>query len=48
MPETIRDKYQYHTCADLVKLRAAGYAAPFLSIEEGVQRYVREYLAKRG
>jgi ADP-L-glycero-D-manno-heptose 6-epimerase len=47
MPETIRDKYQYHTCADLSKLRAAGYAAPFLSIEEGVRRYVREYLAKR-
>ncbi len=48
MPETIRDKYQYHTCADLAKLRAAGYRAPFLSIEEGVRRYVGEYLAKRG
>ncbi len=48
MPEAIRDKYQYHTCADLAKLRAAGYAAPFLSIEEGVRRYVREYLSKPG
>ncbi len=48
MPEAIRDKYQYHTCADLAKLRAAGYRAPFLSIEEGVGLYVREYLAKRG
>ncbi len=48
MPEAIRDKYQYHTCADLAKLRAAGYTAPFLSIEEGVRRYVREYLSKPG
>jgi ADP-L-glycero-D-manno-heptose 6-epimerase len=46
MPETIRDKYQYHTLADLSKLRGAGYLAPFLSIEEGVRRYVEEYLAK--
>jgi ADP-L-glycero-D-manno-heptose 6-epimerase len=46
MPEVIRDKYQYHTCADLAKLRAAGYKAPFLSVEEGVRSYVQEYLAK--
>ena len=46
MPEAIRDKYQNHTCADLTKLRAAGFQAPFLSVEEGVLRYVREYLAK--
>ncbi|MCL2102895.1 MAG: hypothetical protein FWH25_02535, partial [Syntrophorhabdaceae bacterium] len=44
--ETIRDKYQYHTRADLAKLRAAGFGAPFLSIEEGVRRYVSEYLSK--
>jgi len=47
MPETIRDKYQYHTQADLAKLRGAGYRAPFLSIEDGVGLYVRDYLAKR-
>ncbi len=44
MPESIRDKYQYHTQADMTKLRNAGYATPFLSIEEGVRRYVEEYL----
>jgi len=44
MPVSIRDKYQYHTRAQTDKLRAAGYKAPFLSIEEGVRRYVREYL----
>jgi len=47
MPEAIRDKYQNHTCADLTKLRAAGFRAPFLSVEEGVLRYVCEYLAKK-
>jgi ADP-L-glycero-D-manno-heptose 6-epimerase len=44
MPAGIRDKYQYHTRAETAKLRAAGYREPFLSIEEGVRRYVREYL----
>jgi ADP-L-glycero-D-manno-heptose 6-epimerase len=47
MPENIRDKYQYHTCAETAKLRAAGYMEPFLSIEEGVRRYVREYLQEQ-
>jgi len=27
------------------KLRKAGYSAPFVEIEEGVGRYVRDYLA---
>ncbi len=44
MPEAIRDKYQYHTQADMTKLRRAGYSAPFLSIEDGVRRYVHEHL----
>jgi ADP-L-glycero-D-manno-heptose 6-epimerase len=44
MPKGIREKYQYHTRAEAAKLRAAGFAAPFLSIEDGVRRYVREYL----
>jgi ADP-L-glycero-D-manno-heptose 6-epimerase len=46
MPESIRDRYQYHTQANMTKLRKAGYAAPFLSIEEGVRRYVQDYLAR--
>ena len=44
MPESIRDKYQYHTQADMTKLRRAGYSASFLSIEDGVRRYVHEHL----
>jgi ADP-L-glycero-D-manno-heptose 6-epimerase len=44
MPEDIRDKYQYFTEANLKKLRQAGYDAPFYSLEEGVDDYVRNYL----
>ncbi len=44
MPETIREKYQYHTEADMTKLCKAGYSAPFLQVETGVRRYVQEYL----
>jgi ADP-L-glycero-D-manno-heptose 6-epimerase len=47
MPESIREKYQYHTQADMAKLLAAGYTQPFLSIEEGVRRYVVDYLAAK-
>ncbi len=44
MPEDIRDSYQYFTEASMQKLRAAGYAAEFYSLEEGVDDYVRNYL----
>lgn len=45
MPEDIRDKYQYFTEANMKKLRDAGYAADFYSLEQGVDDYVRNYLA---
>jgi ADP-L-glycero-D-manno-heptose 6-epimerase len=44
IPEDIRDTYQYFTQADMGKLRAAGYAAAFRSLEEGIQDYVQRYL----
>jgi len=44
MPETIRDKYQYFTQANLGRLRAAGYTAPVTSLEDAVSDYVRNYL----
>ncbi len=47
MPESIREKYQYHTRADTAKLHRAGYIRPFSSIEEGVCRYVHDYLGLR-
>lgn len=47
MPETLRERYQYHTQADISKLRANGFTQRFMSIEEGVNDYVRNYLAHR-
>jgi ADP-L-glycero-D-manno-heptose 6-epimerase len=46
MPEDIRDKYQYFTEANMQKLKDAGYSDSFYSLEEGVNDYVRNYLAK--
>ncbi|WP_153099700.1 ADP-glyceromanno-heptose 6-epimerase [Paraburkholderia hayleyella] len=40
-PDALRGKYQCFTQADLTRLRAAGYDAPFLSVQEGVGQYVR-------
>lgn len=45
MPEDIRDKYQYFTQANMEKLRHAGYKDAFYSLENGVDDYVRNYLA---
>ncbi|OYW79341.1 MAG: ADP-L-glycero-D-mannoheptose-6-epimerase, partial [Polynucleobacter sp. 32-46-5] len=39
-PEALKGKYQCFTQADLTKLRAAGYAEPFLNVEQGVSRYI--------
>ncbi len=46
MPEHLRDKYQYHTEADMARMRKAGYTAPFTSVEDGVDDYVRNHLAR--
>ena len=40
MPEALHGKYQSYTQADIEKLRAAGYTAPFLDVEAGVRRYL--------
>ena len=45
MPETLRDKYQYYTCAEVTKLRSAGFSEAFTSIEAGVKEYVQHYLS---
>ena len=44
-PEDIRDKYQYFTEASMTRLRDAGYGGQFTPLEEGVGRYVRDFLA---
>ncbi|CAN5420018.1 ADP-glyceromanno-heptose 6-epimerase [soil metagenome] len=45
-PEALKGKYQAFTQADLTELRAAGYHAPFATVDEGVSRYVRTLLGK--
>lgn len=39
MPEDLRERYQYFTQATTRKLRRAGFAGPFHSLEEGVRKY---------
>jgi ADP-L-glycero-D-manno-heptose 6-epimerase len=43
-PVELRSKYQYFTQARMERLRAAGYDRPFTSVEDGVARYVQDYL----
>ena len=45
--EGLRDKYQSFTEADQKALRVAGYDAPFLTVEQGVARYVN-WLLEQG
>ena len=46
MPETLKRRYQYFTQADTTKLRAAGLAPDFHSLEDGVAAYVQDGLAE--
>ena len=43
-PAEIRARYQYFTQARTARLRAAGYARPFTELEDGIARYVKDYL----
>jgi ADP-L-glycero-D-manno-heptose 6-epimerase len=43
-PDQLRGKYQSFTQADIGALREAGYSEPFLSVEQGVTRYVESLL----
>lgn len=39
-PDRLQEKYQSYTEADLTRLRAAGYEATFLNVDQGVGRYI--------
>jgi ADP-L-glycero-D-manno-heptose 6-epimerase len=45
MPEPLRARYQYATEATMGRLRSAGYARPFTTLEDGARRYVQRLLA---
>jgi ADP-L-glycero-D-manno-heptose 6-epimerase len=44
MPDALHGQYQNFTCARIDRLRAAGYGQEFLTVEEGVTNYIRNYL----
>jgi ADP-L-glycero-D-manno-heptose 6-epimerase len=44
MPESLREKYQYFTCADIGKLRAEGFTQPIRPLAVAVTDYVTRYL----
>jgi ADP-L-glycero-D-manno-heptose 6-epimerase len=45
-PLPIRDKYQYFTEAKMTRLRQAGYSKSFTGLEQGIARYVQDFLLK--
>jgi ADP-L-glycero-D-manno-heptose 6-epimerase len=44
MPDSIRDKYQYLTQADMTKISHIGYNKKRFSLEEAIDDYVKNYL----
>lgn len=44
MPAAVRGQYQYYTCAEVAKARAAGIHSADFSLEEGVASYVTSLL----
>ena len=46
MPEGIRDRYQYFTEARMGRIRAAGFPGQSTPLEEGVRRYVQNFLSQ--
>jgi len=44
MPEELRERYQYFTCADMHRLQQAGHTPGPDRFQEFVARYVRDYL----
>jgi ADP-L-glycero-D-manno-heptose 6-epimerase len=44
MPAELSGKYQYHTRAEMAKLRGTGYDEPLTPLEVAVAEYVRDHL----
>lgn len=44
MPEDLRGRYQYHTQADLSRIRESGYRAEIIPLDKAVVDYVQNYL----
>ena len=46
MPEELRNRYQYYTCAPMEKLFNTGYASKATPLRDAVREYVADYLMK--
>lgn len=46
MPDSIKNQYQYYTCADITKIREAGCDKETMSLEDSIKDYVQNYLQK--
>lgn len=46
MPEVIRDRYQYFTQASMDRVRSLGFSGQSTPLEEGVRRYVQNFLSQ--
>ena len=46
MPEAIRGRYQYFTEASMDRIRAVGFNGQSTPLEEGVRRYVQDFLSQ--
>lgn len=44
MPESLRPRYQYYTCLDISKIRAAGFTRKLTSLEDAVADYAQYFL----
>lgn len=44
LPASLAKQYQYHTEADIAKLRSAGLQSAFMGLEESITDYVQQYL----
>ena len=44
MPDKLKGKYQYYSCADTTKLRNTGYTATGYTLQDSVKDYVQNYL----
>lgn len=42
MPDALLGKYQSYTEADLTELRNTGYEEQFLTVQQGVKRYMKD------
>lgn len=47
MPDNLREQYQNYTCADISKLRAAGYRKNMTSAKDGIRDYIQNFLTKQ-